>query len=105
MVELKLHLSPHTVGMLLRSLPLSGNAHFLGNNIVYFESIVNSGIERPRKDFRRGDVAFYPMGGSICFFASDASTGKQMSPIGKIISGIEEFSNVKPGDVLSLFKP
>jgi len=101
-VELKRHLAPRTVGMLLRSLPLDGNAHFLGRSIVYFESAIDSGAERARKDFRKGDVAFYPAGGSICFFVSDASPGKQMSPIGRIVSGIGGFSDAKPGDILSL---
>jgi len=102
-VELKRHLAPRTVGILLRSIPLDGNAHFLGKSIVYFESAIDSGAERARKDFRKGDVAFYPAEGSICFFVNDASPGKQMSPIGKTTSGIEEFSKAKPGDVLSLY--
>ena len=103
-IELKRHLAPRTVGILLRSLPLDGNAHFLGKSIVYFESTIDSGIERGRKDFKKGDIAFYPAEGSICFFVNDASPGKQMSPIGKITSSIDEFSNAKPGDILSLYQ-
>ncbi len=101
-VELKRHLAPRTVGMLLRSIPLDGNAHLLGGGIIYLESPIDSGLERARRDFKRGDVAFYPGGRSICFFARAVYAGKQMSPIGKIISGVEDLDNAKPGDVLSL---
>ncbi len=103
-VELKRHLAPRTVGMLLRSLPLDGNVHFLGENIVYIESSVDSGIERARRDFKRGDIAFYPAKGSICFFVGAASTGRQMSPIGRVASNVEGFGSARPGDVLSLYQ-
>ena len=97
--ELKRHLSPKTVGIILRSLPLDGNVHFLGQNIVYFETMINSGVERQRKEFKKGDIAFSPAGGSICFFLSDAILTKSMTPIGKITSGIDTLKDVKSGDV------
>ena len=103
-IELKRHLAPRTVGIILRSLPINGNAHFLGKSIIYFESSLDSGIERARKDFKKNDIAFYPAEGSICFFVNNASTGKQMSPIGKIVSGLENLINVKSGDVLSIYE-
>lgn len=103
-VELKRHLAPRTVGMMMRSLPLRGNAHRLGRNIVYVGSAVDSGLERARRDFRKGDVAFYPAEGNICFFVRDSPAGRQMSPIGRITSGIDGLASVKPGDVLSLYQ-
>ena len=69
--ELKRHLSPKTVGKIMRSLPIQGNAHFLGKSIVYFETSIDSGIERSRKEFKKGDIAFLPIGKLICFFRSD----------------------------------
>lgn len=100
--ELKRHLSPKTVSTILRSLPIDGNAHFLGQNIVYFETTVNSGVERQRKEFKKGDIAFSPAGGSICFFLSDVVLTKSMTPIGKVTSGMEVLGAVKPGDVFSV---
>lgn len=102
--ELKRHLSPKTVSTILRSLPIDGNAHFLGNNIVYFETTVNSGVERQRKEFKKGDIAFSPAGGSICFFLSDVVLTKSMTPIGKVISGMDALGSVKPGDVFSVYQ-
>ena len=58
--QFKRHLSPMTVGLITRMLPLEGNAHNMGQSIVYFETKINSGIERKRTDFKKGDIAFLP---------------------------------------------
>ena len=100
--QLKRHLSPLTVGLITRMLPLNGNAHYLGKSIVYFETKINSGIERKRTDFKKGDIAFLPTEGSICFYMDNISNGKPMTIIGKIIDDIEKLSGIKSGDILSL---
>jgi|TARA_Y100001949_G_scaffold98041_1_gene82598 hypothetical protein len=100
--QLKRHLSPTTVGLITRMLPLNGNAHQMGQSIVYFETKINSGIERKRKDFKKGDIAFLPTEGSICFYIDDVFDGKQMAIIGKIVDGIDKLKTVKSSDVLSL---
>ena len=99
--QLKRHLSPITVGLIMRMLPLSGNAHRIGKSIVYFETNVNSGIERKKTDFKRGDIAFLPVEGSMCFYINDVYDGKPMTPIGKIHE-IEKLNTVMPSDILSL---
>jgi len=101
--ELKRHLSPRTVGIISRSLPLEGNAHQITNKISYFETSIDSGIDRPRKEFKKGDIAFLPANGSICFFSDDISSSKTMTPIGKITSDIAVLTEIKPGDVFSLY--
>ena len=102
--ELKRHLSPRTIGTILRSLPLEGNAHLLSNSIAYFETLIDSGVERPKTEFKKGEIAFLPNGGSICFFLGNSHPGKKMSPIGKITSNIESLSEVKSGDVFLLYE-
>lgn len=101
--ELKRHLSPRTVGIISRCLPLEGNAHLMADNIAYFETPIESGIDRPRKEFKKGDIAFLPANGSICFFSGDVSSTKTMTPIGKILSDSSVLSIIKPGDVFSLY--
>ena len=101
--KLKRHLSPRTVGIIIRALPLEGNAHFLGKNIVYLETPIESGLERPRREFKKGDIAFMPANGSICFFLDDKDEVKTMTPIGKINSQIDSLKNIKSGDVLALY--
>ena len=100
--QLKRHLSPITVGLITRMLPLEGNVHQMGRSIMYFETGINSGIERKSTDFKKGDIAFLPTEGSICFYMDDISDGKPMTIIGKIIDGIEKLNGIKSSDILSL---
>jgi len=100
--QLKRHLSPMTVGVITRMLPLEGNAHQIGRSIMYFETGINSGIERKRTDFKKGDIAFLPTEGSICFYLNDVFAGKQMTAIGRMTDGVDKLKTVKPSDVLSL---
>ena len=100
--QLKRHLSPMTVGLITRMLPLKGNAHHIGQSVVYFETRINSGIERKRTDFKKGDIAFLPTEGSICFYIDNVIDGKLMTIIGKITGDIEKLKAVKSSDVLSL---
>ena len=101
--DLKRHLSPRTVGFILRALPLEGNAHRMGQSIIYLETPIESGIERPKREFKKGDVAFLPVSGSICFFTKDSEPGKTMTPIGKISGDLTVLDDVKAGDVILLY--
>ena len=88
----------------MRSLPIEGHAHQLGQSIYYFETSLDSGIERSRSEFKRGDITFLPSTGSICFFINNVTSGKTMTPIGTLNGNIDELKNVKPGDVFSLYE-
>ncbi len=88
----------------MRSLPLEGNSHLLGKNIVYFETSVDAGIEKARSEFKTGDIAFLPSTGSICFFVGNVQSTKTMALIGKFYGNVDELKNVKSGDVLSLYE-
>ena len=100
--QLKRHLSPITVGQITRMLPLKGNAHQMSQSVVYFETKINSGVERKRTDFKKGDIAFLQTEGCICFYIDGISAGKQMTIIGKMMGDVNKLKTVKPGDVLSL---
>jgi len=88
----------------MRSLPLEGHAHLLGKSILYFETNVDSGIERSRTEFKKGDVTYLPSTGSICFFLNDAVFVKAMTPIGKLGENINALKDVKSGDVFSIYE-
>ena len=88
----------------MRSLPLEGNAHLLGQSILYFETTIDSGIERAKSEFKKGDVAFLPSSGSICFFINNVESAKTMTPIGKLDVNIDALKDVKSGDVFRLYE-
>ena len=100
--QLKRHLSPMTVGLITRMLPLKENAHHMGQSVVYFETGINSGIERRRTDFKKGDIAYLPTEGSICFYIDDVFGGKPMTVVGKITGDVKKLKAIKASDVLSL---
>ena len=101
--QLKRHLSPKTVGLISRSLPIQSNAHKMGNSIIYIETTIDSGIERQRTEFKKGDIAFMPYEGSICFFFADLSNVKPMSLIGKIVDNVDIQKEIKSSDIISLY--
>jgi uncharacterized protein len=100
--ELKRHLAPKTVGGLIRSIPIDGNAHMMGNSFAYMETQINTGGEKLRTQFKKGDVAFMATNGSICFFINDLESSKSMTLIGKITSNIDALNEIKPGDIFSI---
>ena len=100
---LKRHLVPTLVGKISRSLPLSGNAHILGKSGIYFETSVEAGLQRTRKEFKKGDIAFLSVGHAICFFYSDSKTQKEMSPIGRITDNPEILETIESGDEILLY--
>lgn len=108
-LELKRHLAPSTVGLLLRSLPVSGGAHALDRAVagsseaVHFQTAVQAGAERQRTEFAAGDVAFLPHGGSVCFFTSGGTTGRRLTPIGRLgEGGAVLLKGARPGDTIAV---
>lgn len=101
--RIRRHLAPRTAGIIVRSLPIEGNAHRMGGGMLYIRAGIDSGLERSRTSFRRGDVAFLPSAGGICFFTRDSATGP-MAPIGDLDDpGV--LDGAGPGDVLRLSAP
>ena len=75
----------------------------MNKSVVYIKTNINSGMERKKTDFKKGDIAYFPAGGSICFFLSDVSDGQPMTPIGRLLSDTQKLEVVKTGDVLRLY--
>jgi hypothetical protein len=101
--ELKRHLSPSLVGTITRSLPVTGTIHILGTSGVYVESHIESGGERTRKEFKKGDIAFLSVGHAFCFFYKDTKVGKNLIPIGKMLGSSEELLKANSGDEVSIY--
>ena len=101
--ELKRHLSPSLVGTINRSLPVTGTIHMFGNSGVYVESHIESGGERTRKEFKKGDIAFLSVGHAFCFFHKDTKVGKDLIPIGKILENLDELIKAESGDEVTIY--
>ncbi|HUH82446.1 MAG TPA: cyclophilin-like family protein [Nitrososphaerales archaeon] len=100
-ISLFRHLAPLTVNAVLRSLPSDSRVN-LQPAMVSLLTQLRVGVEKPRGQFSRGDVAFLPSGGLICVFLGDAKSDRPLNPIGKVEQGIENFDAIRPGDVVSL---
>ena len=101
--ELKRHLSPSLVGIITRSLPIMGTIHLLGTSGVYFESHIESGGERTKNEFKKGDIAFLSAGHAFCFFYKNTKLQKDLVPIGKILDNSEHLLKAKSGDEASIY--
>ena len=75
----------------------------LGTSGVYVESHIESGGERTRKEFKKGDIAFLSVGHAFCFFYKDAKVGKDLIPIGKILDNPEDLLKTESGDEVSIY--
>ncbi len=96
--EIFRHLSPTTVGLLSRRSPLQGR---LVKEEGFVSMLVNleAGVEKGRTSFRRGEIAFFPRNGAVCFFLKDSSLSTPMNLLGRITEGLEVLEAVGPGDV------
>ena len=96
------HLAPITLNTLLRSMPINGRVNRFDNIFIYVISGVVAGVEKTKKVFQRGDIAFLALNGAICIFLKDSTVAKPMNPIGRITAGLEVLENTSPGDVLTI---
>ncbi len=95
------HLAPLTVNSILRTLPLSSRVSLQPPMVSLFTQL-RVGVEKPRIQFARGDVAFLPSGGLICFFLGAVRSDRPLNPVGKVEGGLETFDSVRPGDVVRI---
>jgi hypothetical protein len=97
--EIVRHSSPLTSATILKSLPMQGRANMFENRFVYVETHLRLGREKQRTRFKRGEIGFMTLNGSICVFLTE-TVSAPMNPIGSIHSRLELLEAVKPGDIL-----
>ncbi len=99
--ELVRHLAPLTTSALLKGLPVQDRVHRLEDKFVYIETGLVIGAEKSRTRFKRGDLAFLPSNGAICFIVKDCMT-QAMNLVGKVVNNIENIEGVQAGDVIAV---
>lgn len=100
--EVKRHMSPRTVKTILTMLPFKGKAHIFAKAICLHTPVAGR-TERPRKEFRRGDIAFLPIKGKMYFFKSHIMLKTPMTPVGRVLSS-DGLDAIKTEDVLLFAK-
>jgi hypothetical protein len=98
-VSLFRHLAPLTLNALLRSFPLDSRANIQPAMVALFTDL-RVGVEKPKVQFSRGDVAFLPSGGLICVFLAEVRSERPLNPLGKVEEGMELFDGLRAGDVV-----
>ena len=101
--ELVRHLAPITTSALLRALPVQDRVHRLVDKFVYMETGLVLGAEKSKTQFSRGDLAFLPSNGAVCFVIKTCKT-QSMNLIGKVVNNIEALEGVQTGDVVAIKK-
>jgi uncharacterized protein len=101
--EIIRHLSPLTVGTILKNLPLQDRVHKYADKLVYIETGLTIGTEKQKTQFRRGDIGYMTSNSSICIFLKDSSY-MPMNPIGIVKSNIELMESTETGDIMVLKK-
>lgn len=99
--EMIRHLSPVSVGMILKRLPLQDRIHKFADKLVYIETGLTIGAEKQKTRFKRGDIAYMTSNGSICIFIKDSSV-IPMNPIGVVKSNLEIIEDTRAGDIMIL---
>lgn len=99
--ELVRHLAPLTTSALLKGLPVQDRVHRLEDKFVYIETGLVIGAEKAKTHFKRGDLAFLPSNGAVCFVIKDCTT-QAMNAVGKIVDNIEAIEGVQAGDVIAV---
>ncbi|MEM2970549.1 MAG: cyclophilin-like fold protein [Candidatus Bathyarchaeia archaeon] len=94
--ELVRFLSPRTVDLIVRKLPLEGRAS-LHQNEVFFEVVLSIGEEKAKNISDKGMIAYWPMGRALCVFLDKVRPYSAINPVGRITENLSVFSQVKSG--------
>ncbi|TVP39882.1 cyclophilin-like fold protein [Candidatus Nitrosocosmicus arcticus] len=101
--EFRRHLSPLTVKKLINVFPLVGRINSYDGKFIYIQLDVELGSEKPVNSFKKGEIAFSPLGNFLCIFLCDATLDQKMNLLGRVTSdNIDILQSFKVGDHLSI---
>jgi hypothetical protein len=86
---------------MLRTIPFDSRVSLQQPMVCLFTQL-RVGVEKPRTQFVKGDVAFLPSGSLLCVFLGDARSERPLNPVGKVEGGLEVFEAIRPGDVVRI---
>ncbi len=101
-LDLYKHLTPVTVSAILRELPISGRVTIYPRAMVCILTGLKTGVEKPKLEYTKGEVAFLPANGSLCFFTGPAKSQSPLNPVGSIQTNVELLQRLSAGDVIEI---
>ncbi len=100
--DLYKHLAPVTVSAILRELPINARVTIYPRAMICLLTGIKAGVEKQRFEFAKGEVAFLPANGSLCFFMANAKSQSPLNPIGKVEADLAVFDGLSAGDSMQI---
>jgi hypothetical protein len=104
-LDLYRHLAPVTVAAILDELPFSSRVMIYPGAMITLLTKIKIGVEKQRKEFSKGDVAFLAANGSVCIFLANVKSERPLNPVGKVEEGFGIVQKAVSGDVLEILAP
>ena len=98
------HLAPVTVSAILRELPINARVTIYPRAMICLLTGIKAGVEKQRFEFTKGDIAFLPANGSLCFFLANAKSQSPLNPIGKLEVDLGVLSGLSAGDTMEIIQ-
>ena len=86
--------APLVVEEIKSRLPIEGRAALVRNEMQITLGI-SKGNAKPTNDTKKGDIAYVPLGDSLCIYLDDMHTYSQVNILGKIITDEDYISKLK----------
>ena len=98
------HLAPVTVSAILRELPINARVTIYPKAMICLLTGIKAGVEKQRFEFTKGDIAFLPANGSLCFFLANAKSQSPLNPIGKLEADLGVLAGLSAGDTMEIIQ-
>ncbi|MEM4446887.1 MAG: cyclophilin-like fold protein [Candidatus Jordarchaeales archaeon] len=89
--------APSTVDAFFNALPITSEVNVWQNKEVYFSVGINVGEENAKESVEVGEIAYWPMGDSLCVFYDKIRPYSEVNPVGRVVKGLEVFRSAKQG--------
>ena len=86
--------APLVVEEIKSRLPLEGRTALVRNEMQITLGILK-GNAKPTNDVKKGDIAYVPLGDSLCIYLEDIRTYSQVNILGKVTSDKEQINQLK----------
>ncbi|MFX1519300.1 MAG: cyclophilin-like fold protein [Promethearchaeota archaeon] len=89
--------APRTYAAILDILPHTEIASIYKNAQISIRIPGTIGPEKATKEIDKGNIAYWPLGKSICVYYEKIEPYSPVNVLGKILEGLDHFKNVKTG--------